>query len=234
MYNPATGRNEVIFINSATEVSMGQEVKAEMFKKQPLLKDPLMQERVNRVGKRLSGVSDRKDIVYEFGVLDSKELNAVALPGGFIYVYQGLMKVLNDDELAYVLGHEVGHVAARHIAKKMQANMTYQSILGIAFAGISGVTGVDTSLASTGVNTIYNLIELKYSREDEYEADRLAAKYSYKSGFDPSASLSALEKIRTKEGPNWKITGYFRTHPYVDDRIKALKDFILSAKFPVF
>jgi len=232
LYNPATGRNEVIFINSATEVAIGEATKEELFKKQPLLNNPVLEARARRIGARLAAVSDRRDIEYKFYVLDDKELNAVTLPGGLIYVNKGLMDILNDDELAYVLGHETGHVAARHIAKKLQANMAYQALLTVAFAGLgdNAQSGKSAGNVITGVDTVFSLVGLKYSRNDEFEADRLGVKYSYASGFDPSASLSALEKIKKEEGPNWKVLEYFRTHPYVDERIKALKELIPKVK----
>jgi predicted Zn-dependent protease len=171
-------------------------------------------------------VSDRQDIEYNFYVLEDKELNALTLPGGFIYVNNGLVKILNDDELAYVLAHEIGHVAARHIAKKLQSSMAYQLILGIAFTSVGDSAGGNAQGIASGVDAVYNLVDLAYSRKDEYEADRLAVKYAYKSGFDPYASISSLEKIKKEEGPNWKVLGYFRTHPYVDERISALKSII--------
>jgi predicted Zn-dependent protease len=121
------------------------------------------------------------------------------------------------------VGHEVGHVAARHIAKKLQANMAYQLLLGVAFAGFGDSSGGNASNVAQGVDAVYNLVSLSYSRKDEYEADRLGAKYSFKSGFNPWGSLTALEKIKTQEGPNWKVMAYFRTHPYVEDRVAALK-----------
>ena len=232
MYNPATGKNEFIFINSATEAAIGDACKDELFKKQPLLKDPEREARVKRIGARLAAASDRKDIEYKFYVLDDKELNAVTLPGGLIYINMGLMDILNDDEVAYVLGHETGHVAARHIAKKLQANMAYQALLAVAFTALgdkaeAGKTGANVI---TGADTVFSLVGLKYSRNDEYEADRLGVKYSYSAGFDPNASLTALEKIKKEEGPNWKVLEYFRTHPYVDERIKALKELIPKVK----
>ena len=153
----------------------------------------------------------------------------MTIPGGFIYVNEGLMKVLNDKELAYVVAHEVGHTAARHIVKKMQAGMTYQLILTAAFAGLGGDAG-SAADAAQAVDTVYNLVSLSYSRKDEYEADRLGVKYAFLSGSDPYAAISALEKIKKEEGPNWKVLGYFRTHPYVDERIAALKKFIPELK----
>lgn len=154
LHNSATGKNELIFINSATEVAMGRNVQKDLLKKHPLADDPALQERAQRVGKRVADVSDRKDIAYNFYVLADKELNAMALPGGYIYIYKGLMDIINDDELAYVLGHETGHVAARHIAKKLQSNMAYQLILNMAFAGATATTGVNTQSIAYGIDKV--------------------------------------------------------------------------------
>ncbi len=230
LYNPATGRNEFIMIDSETEVAIGKSVGTQMLKKQPLSDDRSLHERVNAIGRRISGVSDRQDIEYKFYVLQDKELNALTLPGGFIYANKGLMKILSDDELAYVLAHEVGHTAARHIAKKLQAHMAYQLILSVAFASSGSDAGGGAENVARGVDTVYNLVSLSYSRKDEYEADRLGVKYAFKAGFDPYAAISALERIRKEEGPNWKLLSYFRTHPYVDERIAALKKIIPELK----
>jgi len=223
LYNPATGRDELIFINSETERALGENLKPEITKTHAVLKDRVLQDRLQSLGKRIAAVSDRQDIEYSFYVLDDKDLNAVTIPGGTIYVNKGLMDVLNDNELAYVIGHESGHISARHIAKKIQANMAYQLLLGVAFAGAGG----DAQSVQTGIDALYGLMSLSYSRKDEYEADRLAVKYCHKAGFDPYASISALEKLKKQEGPNWKLLTYFRTHPYVDERIAALKDAII-------
>lgn len=226
LYNPATGRNEMIFLNSASEVSIGESVIPEFTSKHPLSNDPVLIERLRAIGSKIAGVSDRQDILYKFYVLKDKELNALTLPGGYVYVNQGLMNILNDNELAGVVAHEVGHVAARHIAKKLQANMTYQLLLGVAFAAVGDKAGANAGTVAQGIDTVYNLVGLGYSRKDEYEADRLGVKYASLAGYDPWAFLTALDKIKTNEGPNWKVLGYFRTHPYVDERIAALKIYI--------
>ncbi|MBI4707036.1 MAG: M48 family metalloprotease [Candidatus Omnitrophica bacterium] len=226
LYNPATGRNEFIMINSQTEVQLGRSVVNDFIKEHPLVRDQKMQERALAIGRKVAFVSERKDIEYNFYVIEDKELNASTFPGGFIFMNKGLMDVLNDDELAYVLAHEVGHVAARHIAKKIQSNMAYQLLLGVAFAGTGSGSGENAQTIAQGVDTVYNLISLSYSRKDEYEADRLGVKYAYLAGFNPYGAINALEKIKQGEGPSWKILGYFRTHPYVEDRQKALKTII--------
>lgn len=205
---------------------MGRSVAREVTRKHPISQNIEMRNRVEAVGRRLAAISDRKDLEYKFYVLKDKALNALALPGGFIYINEGLMSVIGDDELAYVLGHEVGHVAARHIAKKIQSNMAYQLVLGIAVAGMGGNASSNAPDILRGIDTVYSLIDLGYSRKDEYEADRLGVKYAQKAGFNPNAALSALEKIKKLEGPNWKVLGYFRSHPYAEERIVALKKFI--------
>ncbi|MFA5089838.1 MAG: M48 family metallopeptidase [Candidatus Omnitrophota bacterium] len=230
LYNPATERKELIFIDSKTEAAIGKTMISQINQGRPPLKDKGEQERIERLGRRLAQVSDRQDIGYHFFALEDKELNAMALPGGFIYVNSGLIAILNDDELAYVLGHETGHTAARHIAKKIQAGIGYQLLLSIAFASISDNTEPVARDVAQGVDMVYGLIEKGYSRQDEYEADRLGVKYAFKAGFQPQAALTALEKIKKGEGPNWKILGYFRTHPYVEERIAALKAYIAKLK----
>jgi len=226
LYNPATGKNEAIFINSKTESAIGQGAVAELAKKYRISTDSVLLGRAAQVGRRVSSVSDRQDIGYKFSVLEDKELNAFTLPGGFVYINEGLIKILNDDELAYVLGHEVGHVAARHIAKKLQTNMTYQLLLGIAFVGLgAGGNSPAAQGAAQGVDTIYGLVGLGYSRQDEYQADALGVKYAYKAGFNPNAAISALEKIKEKGG-NPKLLVYLRSRPYTEDRIKAIKPII--------
>ncbi|MBU1726938.1 MAG: M48 family metalloprotease [Candidatus Omnitrophica bacterium] len=223
IYNPATQRNEMIFINSQTEASIGRGVAPELLKKTPLSKNENLQKRAEAIGRRLAAVSDRQDIEYHFAVIEDKELNAVTLPGGYIYINRGLIDILNDDELAFVLAHETGHVSARHIAKKLQAGMAYQLLLGLAFAGFGKSSGDNAQAIAAGVDTVYSLVSLSYSRQDEYLADKLGTKYAYKAGFDPNAAVSALEKLKQKNEPNIKVLEYFRTHPYVDERIVVLK-----------
>jgi predicted Zn-dependent protease len=226
LYNPATGKNEVILIHSQTEAAIGKNVSLEITKKQAVVVDKGFVDRVGMIGARLSAVSDRKDVEYRFYVLADKELNAVSLPGGYIYVNKGLMDVLDNDELAFVIGHEIGHVAARHAVKKIQATMAYQMLLSLAFSGMGNSAGTNAQNIASSVDMAYNLIQLGYSREDEYLADKLGAKYVFKAGFNPSASLTALGKLKKGEGAGLKVLGYLRTHPYVDDRIKALKTYI--------
>jgi len=227
LYNPATGRNELILIDTQTEINIGKNVAKEVVNRTPLSQDPALNARVKRIGGLLASVSDRKDIVYSFYVLNSQDFNAISVPGGFIYAYKGLLEALNDDELAFVLGHEVAHLAARHAIKNIQANMAYSLLMQIALTGVSQQNAmIDAQNISQGVNTIYNLIELGYSRHDEFEADKIGMAYAFRAGFSSRAALSALAKIKAQEGSSGKVMVYFRTHPYTEDRIKALEKII--------
>jgi len=223
VYNPATEKNELILINDQTEAALGRNVSRQMTSEQPLSRDPFLIERVEKIGRKIAAVSDRQAIPYEFSVLQEKELNAVSLPGGFIYINSGLAEKLNDDELAFVLGHEAGHVAAKHAVKKIQANMAFSLILNVSLASAGSENSQMAGDAANASGQIYNLISLGYSRKDEYLADKLGAKYAYKVGYNPYAAISALEKIRQNEGKGLKVLEYLRSHPYIDDRIKTLK-----------
>lgn len=229
VYNPATGRKEIILIDDNTEINLGRNAAKELAQQEKILDDKVAQGRLNRVAAKVSSASDRP-LKYEFHILDNKELNAVSLPGGIIYVNKGLFDRLNDDQLAFVLGHEVGHVAAKHAVKKIQANMAFQLILLAA----SSAVGDNQSGAAQALNAssqVYNLVSLGYSREDEYFADSLGVKYSKKAGYDPLAAISALEMLKVSEGSNSvKVPVYLRTHPYVDDRINRLKEIIPQMK----
>lgn len=226
VYNPATEKKELILINEAMEIALGKSVAAEAGKKQKPLNDAAALARVEKIGRRIAAVSDRASIKYEFYVLDDKELNAMSLPGGIIYVNKGLLDELTDDELAYVLGHEVGHVAAKHSVKKVQGAVAFQTLLTIAFNMIEDDEKKIAAQAAEGASVVYALIALGYSRGDEYFADRLGVKYAFKAGYEPPAALSALRKIKKAEKTWFKTPVYLRSHPYADDRVKALEQYI--------
>lgn len=231
IYNPATGRNEWIFISDDQEIDIGQGVVKEVVKKYPLYENRNVQDFVQRVGSSVASVSDRPEMPYEFKVIDDDTINAFACPGGFIYIHKGLLDKLNDDELAFVLAHEVGHVAARHSVKRIQANLGFQFVLALAFvgSGLAGDKGVETagSIADFS-STLYNLVALGYSREDEYLADSLGIKYAALAGYDPEGSIGALEKLKQEGGLN---IPFLSTHPPIDERIIKAKEYIANQGF---
>ncbi len=218
--NPATGRRETLLIDTASEVSLGKDLDIGVQQKFKLYTDRGMQDRLIFIGNRIANVCDRKDLVYHFRIIDDKSLNAFALPGGFIYVHKGLMDVASNDELACILGHELGHVAARHSAKRLQANLGYQILIGIAL----GVTG--KQYVGNALSVVFDTVNLGYSRKDEYLADRLAVRYAKRAGFDPLGMVSFFEKLE-KEARGFNLV-FFSSHPPIKDRIKNVRQEIAA------
>jgi predicted Zn-dependent protease len=218
-YNITTDKEEVFYYNTDKEVAMGESIARAVEKEYKFVDDPLVQKRVEDVGKKIVSVCDRKDISYHFKVLDDEEINAVSLPGGFVYINKGLVdKVANDDELAGVLAHEVGHIAARHSIKKLQAMMGYNLLRVLAVAIPQG------NEVGTAADIAFTEIMLGYAREDELLADQLAARYAKLAGYDPHGMITFLQKLQeTDRRKPLRPKTYFKTHPYVPDRIRVVK-----------
>lgn len=218
-YNIATGKKESFYYTTDKEVQMGRAISEQVEKEYKAVDDPLIQKRVEDIGKRIAGVCDRKEIDYNFKVLEEEEVNAFALPGGFIYVNKGLIdKIANDDELAAVLAHEVGHVVARHSIKKLQALQAY-SVLRVLLAVAPGAGNVGNA-----ADMAFAEILLGYGRDDELLADQLGARYTKLAGYNPRAMIDFLEKLQeiNRKKP-LRPKSYFKTHPYVPDRIRIVK-----------
>jgi MAF protein len=220
-YNVVTGEEETYFYSTDREVAMGEAINREVEKEYKFVEDPLVEKRVEDIGKKIAGVCDRKEITYHFNVLDEDEVNAVSLPGGFVYIYRGLVeKVANDDELAGVIAHEVGHIVARHSIKKLQGEIGY-SILRVLTAAVPQGGGELGGAADAA----FTELMLGYSREDELLADQLGARYAKLAGYNPRGMLSFLQKLQAidKRRP-LAPKSYFKTHPYVPDRIRVVKE----------
>lgn len=224
-YNPVTGKQNLILVSTEKEVAMGDAIAKKLEEKFKVVEDKDMQERVEEIGQRLVGVCDRKELIYHFKILEEDEVNAVSLPGGWVYVNKGLIeKVKNDDELAGVIAHEIGHIAARHSVQKLQAGLT-STLLMILAAGAKTnrdfMRGADLALAS---------LMTAYSREDEFEADRRAVKYTTAAGYDPNAVVSFLETLKKVEREKpLRPKSLFRTHPYIAERIGVVKQEITGS-----
>lgn len=222
-YNTATGEQDIFFVTTEKEINIGRRI-AESIEENPdiiLDPDPLMTERVRRIGERIAAVSDRQEVNYTFRVIDRDEVNAFALPGGYIFLFRGLVeKVETDDELASVMAHEIAHVVARHSIKRLQGSFGY-NILRILMV----VTRTGLKDARSLDNAFGQLI-MSYSREDEALADKMAIKYLRKAGFDPMAMLGFLKKMQQvqREEPIRPYRDHrYRSHPHIADRIRMVK-----------
>ncbi len=210
------------------EIELGQEASAQVEQKEPVLSDPVVTDYVDRLGQSLVKKCGRNQIAYHFKVIDTADINAFALPGGYIYVNRGLLEAAsNESELAGVLGHEIGHVVARHSVeqiKKLQIAGLGAGILGAILGnGRAGQIGnIATQLVATGVF-------LKYSREAEREADRLGARNVYDAGWDPRGMVTFFDKLAAmRQGETSKVETFFSSHPDPQERAQNVDDLIAS------
>jgi predicted Zn-dependent protease len=209
---------KVNFYSIEKEIAMGKQLAMQVERQSKIINDPVIAEYVNRVGQNLVRNSDAK-VPFTIKVIDGEEVNAFALPGGFFFVYSGLIeKADTEAELAGVMAHEIAHVAARHGTRQA----TRGEIANLATIPLIFVGGWAGYGARQGLSLIIPMGFLQFSREFEREADYLGLQYLYKTGYDPTAFVDFFEKIETMEkrkpGTMAKV---FSTHPMTDDRIQA-------------
>jgi predicted Zn-dependent protease len=215
IYNPATKKRETYFIDERTEISIGRNLTAQVLKDERVVRNKGMFTSVQKLGEIIARVSDRPTLNYHFYVLDNKDLNAFALPGGYIFVNKGLVERASRDELAFVLGHEIGHVSARHSVKRMQV------ALGVNFIMDLALHNPKYQNVRRALNMAHDVVSLGYSREDEFLADSLGVTYAARAGFEPSAGITMIEKLKS-EHTHVPIV-FFSSHPPPDERIKNIR-----------
>jgi beta-barrel assembly-enhancing protease len=199
------------------EIAMGKQLAQEVEQGAKIVTDPVVSEYVNRVGQNLVRNSDAK-VPFTIKVIDSDEVNAFALPGGFFFVNSGLiMRAESEAELAGVMAHEIAHVAARH-GTRQASRGTIANLLTLPLIFMGGWTGY---AIQQGANLAIPLTFLNFSRSFEAEADLLGLQYLYKTGYDPTAFVDFFEKIQAleKKKPG-TMSKVFGTHPLTDERIK--------------
>ncbi len=213
-----------MLMSESAELEKGRELHAEMLQQNPVYQDPELQAYVEKIGQKMAAVSHRPELDYVFTIIDSPDINAFALPGGFVYVNRGLLTYLNSEaQLAAVLGHEIGHVTARHAVRQQTAARSANAAsIALIFA-----TGVDmretTSLISGALIS-------GYGRDMELEADSLGAEYLSKAGYDPLAMVQVIEVLKnhedfTKRTSNRTAVSYhglFASHPRNDKRLQEV------------
>jgi predicted Zn-dependent protease len=204
-------------ISQQQEIQIGRQAAKEIEAEVGLSSSATMAARVVTLGRRLVAVSDRPDVPYTFKVLRSKEVNAVSLPGGPIYATEGLLRfVQSDSELAFVLAHEVGHIAGKHHVAMIEREIALGVISRILLGGssVEQLAGIARGLVARG-----------YSRENEFDADRRGVRYTHAAKFDASQGLRFLERLRAAEGRDpGQVEVLLRTHPGLGDRANRVRE----------
>lgn len=213
----------VNFYSVEKEIALGRQLAQEVERQAKVITDPTIAEYVNRVGQNIVRNSDAK-VPFTIKVLDTEEVNAFALPGGFFFINSGLiLKADSEAELAGVMGHEIAHVAARHATRSATKGQIAQvGMIGAAIGIPYGWTGY---AVYQGASLAIPMSFLAFSRAYEREADHLGLQYMYKAGYDPTEFVEFFEKIETLERKQpGSISRVFMTHPMTDDRIKAAQE----------
>ncbi len=226
--NPVTGKRQLALMSEEQEIAAGQENDVQVRKEMGVYGDRALEEYITGIGMRLARVSERPDLPWHFTVVDVPAINAFALPGGYIYITRGILPFLGDEsELAGVLGHEIGHVTARHAVEQYSraTGATLGVLLGSIFVPGGAALG---QVAQSGVG----LLMLKNSRDDEAQADQLGVKYASRAGWDPAGvphmltTLARIEEASDNKGvPNW-----LQTHPQPEDRVQRVQVAVQQAE----
>ncbi len=226
---PYTHRKQLVLVSPQQEVQMGYNAAREILQKEPLSRDPRLNAAVQRVGRRIAQAANQPNYQWQFFVIDKDIMNAFCLPGGKVFVYKGLFRVVhNDDQLAVVLGHEVAHAIARHGAERMSIvqlgrlgeRVAEQTIAGGKYAGaIRKAYG-----ATEGIGLV-----LPFSRKFEYEADEIGLYLMTKAGYDPREAIPFWENMMRMSQGKRKPPEFLSTHPADINRIRKIQQEIPKA-----
>jgi predicted Zn-dependent protease len=218
--NPATGKRELMLVSEQQEAALGKQAATEVPGAYGIYQDAALQSYVRSVGEQLARASERPQLEWTFDVVDDASVNAFALPGGHVYVTRGLLAELESEaELAMVMGHEVGHVAARHSANQISK----QQLASVGFlAGMIAVPELQR-FGQLG-QTALGLMFLKFSRDDEREADTLGLRYSGRLGYEPEQAAQAMQMLDlvSRQSNEGRMPSWLSTHPDPGDRYHAL------------
>ncbi|MBA3887465.1 MAG: M48 family metalloprotease, partial [Acidobacteria bacterium] len=223
--NPATGERQFSLMSEAQEVQIGKEVDVEIRREMGVYDNAELQQYVSRIGQRLARASERPELPWQFAVVDEPAVNAFAVPGGYIYLTRGILAFLHDeDQLAGVLGHEIGHVTARHSAQQYTKQTT--AGVGLALLGIF----VPEARPFQGITeTAAGLLLLRYGRDHERQADRLGVQYTAQTGYDPAGvagMLTTLARLDEAAGERRGVPNWLSTHPAPADRVVEVQQFV--------
>ncbi len=239
-HNPVTGESSLLFMSKNDEVALGAEA-APQFTSQfggPVPNQQL-QDYVTRVGRKLAAQTeeDFPSFPWEFTLLNSDVINAFALPGGKVFITRGLAsKFTNEAQLAGVLGHEVGHVTARHGNQRISQAQLAGGFIGALKVGVglAGSGGTISTIGQYGVPALEaggNIILLKYGRKDESQADELGMRYMSRAGYNPVAQRDVMEVLLEASGTEGRGFELFATHPFPETRIEQIEA-LLAKNYP--
>ncbi len=219
--NPATGQRQLSLIGEEQEIAMGREADQQIVQALGLYPDEDLQRYVDTVGRRLAAESERPNLPWTFRVIDDATVNAFALPGGFIYLTRGIMSYFNNEaEMASVLGHEIGHVTARHQVEQLSRQQLAGLGLGIGMI-LSPELRQFGDLAQTGLGLLF----LKYGRDDERQADDLGLRYAVREDYDPSQMPNVFEtlaRVSAAQGAG-RVPAWLSTHPDPGSRAERIR-----------
>ncbi len=225
--NPATGARQLMLVDERGEIAMGRDADLQVTSRLGLDDDPQLQAYVGSVGRRLAATTERPGLPWRFRIVDDAAVNAFALPGGFVYLTRGLLAHLNSEaELAAVLGHEMGHVTARHSASR--ASQAEVAALGLALGALADPRlARNLSLAEAGLG----LLMLEGGRDDELQADTLGLRYLGRAGYDAEAVVRVLRMLgRVEQGqPQAAVPEWLSTHPRSSERMRRLAGLVLPS-----
>ena len=226
--NPVTGEREFSLMSEAQEIQLGREMDVQVRQEMGVYDDPELQRYVERIGMQLAKASERPNLPWHFAVVDEPAINAFALPGGYIYLTRGILPFLdNEAQLAGVLGHEIGHVTARHSAQ--QYTQATSAGLGVALLSIF----VPEARPFQGLTeTALGVLFLKHGRDDERQADQLGVKYTASTGWNPAGvagMLRTLARLDEASGSRRGVPTWLATHPAPGERVEEIQEFIAES-----
>jgi len=217
--NPATGKNELMLVSESQEIQMGQQYDSQVVATIGLYPDPALQSYIQDIGAKLATTSERPNLPWTFRVVDDPAVNAFAIPGGHVYVTRGILAHMTSEaELATVMGHEIGHVTARHTAHAISREEVAN--LGLAIGSIaSSQVAKYAGVASQALSVLF----LKFSRDNENQADQLGVRYSSRANYDSRQMVSVmqmLDKIQSQSGG--RLPEWLATHPNPGNRVEHI------------
>ena len=205
----------------AEEVAIGRQIAGNLLGAAGLVKDNALQKYVNQVGRWVANQSERPDLAWHFGVIDSPDLNAFAAPGGYIFVTKGLYKLLKSEaELAGVLAHEVGHVVRKHHYQVIQQ----AKAIDFGSKLLADKAGADNQLIQQLIGSGAEIVARSLDKRAEYEADRMGVVLAARAGYDQYGLIEVLQQMGHYSGDDDAVQLLFKTHPHPDDRVNSLDD----------